>query len=275
MNEAFTQRIYKTHQLCPNCPPTEQIAIFFEDLLGLLFPNFTSQPIESHQSLTERFDELKKRFKDLLNEESGTSGNMSGNMTASFFDAIPGIYDLLQQDIDAIHTGDPAAKSREEVIRSYPGFFAIAAYRMANKLHGLGVGTLPRSITEYAHNVTGIDIHPASIIGERFCIDHGTGIVIGETSVIGSDVKIYQGVTLGALSVSKSLANVKRHPTIGNKVVIYSGATILGGDTKIGDNCIIGGNVWLTSSVPANAKVYYQPVVINGETQDEIIIKQA
>ena len=134
----------------------------------------------------------------------------------------------------------------------------MAAYRVAHALFLLGVELIPRSITEYAHGKTGIDIHPGASIGRRFCIDHGTGVVIGETTVIGDDVKIYQGVTLGALSVEKSLANTKRHPTIGDRVVIYSGATVLGGNTIIGDDTIIGGNVWLTESVPAWTQVYYK-----------------
>src|SRR5690606_23751132 len=139
-----------------------------------------------------------------------------------------------------------------------PGFYAISAYRIAHSLHGLGVKLIPRMITELAHSRTGIDIHPAATIGQYFCIDHGTGVVIGETTIIGDRVKIYQGVTLGALSVEKADADNKRHPTIEDDVVIYSGATILGGNTVIGEGSVIGGNVWLTKSVVAKSKVYYQ-----------------
>ena len=154
--------------------------------------------------------------------------------------------------------GDPAAKSHAEVIRTYPGFFAIVAYRIAHELESLSVGIIPRIITEYAHSQTGIDIHPGAEIGRYFCIDHGTGVVIGETCNIGDYVKIYQGVTLGALSVAKEDADKKRHPTLEDRVVIYAGATILGGETVIGENSVVGGNVWLTKSIKPNSKVYYQ-----------------
>jgi len=171
---------------------------------------------------------------------------------------MPAIREQIDQDVTAMFEGDPAAKSRSEVIRTYPGFYAIAAYRIAHALHKLGVHGLPRTITEHAHSKTGIDIHPAASVGSHFCIDHGTGVVIGETTVIGNHVKIYQGVTLGALSVSKDDAEKKRHPTIEDHVVLYAGATILGGDTVIGHNSTIGGNVWLTRSVPPHSRVYYQ-----------------
>ena len=177
-------------------------------------------------------------------------------------------------DIDAMFAGDPAAKTREEVVRSYPGFYAIAAYRVANALSKIGVNTIPRMITEHAHSKTGIDIHPNANIGDYFCIDHGTGVVIGETTVIGKHVKVYQGVTLGALSVAKEDAKVKRHPTIEDNVVIYAGATILGGNTVVGHNSIVGGNVWLTKSIPPNSKVYYQAQMHtdNGKEKPDMII---
>ncbi len=159
-------------------------------------------------------------------------------------------------DVKATYQGDPAASSLEEVVASYPGIRAIATYRIANLLFRAQVPLLPRIFTELAHSATGIDIHPGATIGSGFCIDHGTGIVIGETTIIGKQVKIYQGVTLGALSVEKSLARKKRHPTVGDNVVIYANTTILGGQTTIGKDSIIGGNVWLTHSVPQGAKVY-------------------
>lgn len=168
------------------------------------------------------------------------------------------LHKKLEDDLKAIFEFDPAAKSRSEVLISYPGFFAITVYRIAHELWLNQVPVLPRMLTEYVHSKTGIDIHPGATIGERFFIDHGTGIVIGETSVIGNDVKMYQGVTLGALSVSKADAEIKRHPTIGNNVTIYANATILGGRTVIGYGCIIGGNVWITNSVPANSLVYHK-----------------
>jgi serine O-acetyltransferase len=174
---------------------------------------------------------------------------------------LPHIYELLLMDAEAIAQGDPAAQSIEEVIRTYPGFKAVAMYRMAHALYELRVPLLPRVLTEYAHARTGIDIHPGARIGTHFCIDHGTGVVIGETCRIGNHVKVYQGVTLGALSVDKAMARIKRHPTIEHHVVIYAGATILGGNTVVGAHSIIGGNVWLTESVPPHSRVYHRPQI--------------
>lgn len=174
-------------------------------------------------------------------------------------DAIPAIRRVLATDVQAAYEGDPAAKSHDEIIFSYPGIYALSVYRVAHKLFELGVPLLPRSMTEHAHSVTGIDIHPGATIGERFVIDHGTGVVIGETTEIGHNVRIYQGVTLGALSLPKGagekLRGRKRHPTIEDDVIIYSGATILGGDTVIGARSVIGGNVWMTHRVPPDTTV--------------------
>ncbi len=173
---------------------------------------------------------------------------------------LPRLRTLLAQDIRAAHEGDPAAKSYDEIIFSYPGLFAISVYRIAHQLHEQKVPLIPRIMSEYAHSVTGIDIHPGAGIGESFFIDHGTGVVIGETTEIGNRVRIYQGVTLGALSLPKDavekLRNEKRHPTIEDDVIIYSGVTILGGGTVIGARSVIGGNVWLTTSVPPDSKVF-------------------
>lgn len=176
-------------------------------------------------------------------------------------DKIVLLHQKLEDDLKAIFEFDPAAKSRNEVLISYPGFFAIAVYRLANFLWKSEVPVLPRLFSEYVHGKTGIDIHPGATIGERFFIDHGTGIVIGETAIIGDDVKIYQGVTLGALIVRKEESHIKRHPTIGNQVTIYANATILGGQTLIGNDSIIGGNVWITNSIPANSLVYHKSEV--------------
>lgn len=178
-----------------------------------------------------------------------------------FFNRIPVIYNNLLKDAQAILAFDPAAHSIEEVISAYPGFYAIAVYRLSHELYDLKVPILPRLISEYAHSITGIDINPGATIGSGFFIDHGTGVVIGETCIIGDNVKIYQGVTLGALQVNKEEAHKKRHPTIEDNVVIYSGTTILGGKTIIGHDSIIGGNVWLTNSVPAYSLVYHKSEV--------------
>ena len=178
-------------------------------------------------------------------------------ITYEFMKKIPAIRSILETDIDAAYEGDPAADSKDEIILSYPGLFAISVYRIAHELHLLNVPMIPRIMTEYAHSVTGIDIHPGADIGKYFFIDHGTGVVIGETTIIGEHVKIYQGVTLGGLSTrgGQSLKGLKRHPTIGNNVTIYSGASILGGDTVIGDDAVIGGNSFLIDSVGKGARV--------------------
>ena len=178
-------------------------------------------------------------------------------LTFSFIDRLPAVRELIETDVEAAFSGDPAAFNREEIIFSYPGLFAIMVNRLAHELHLLGVPLIPRIMTEYAHSETGIDIHPGATIGKYFFIDHGTGIVIGETTVIGDNVKIYQGVTLGALSTrgGQQLKNVRRHPTIEDNVTIYSGASILGGETVVGRNAVIGGNAFITRSVPEGARV--------------------
>lgn len=175
----------------------------------------------------------------------------------TFIDRLPYIQQMILKDVDAEYDGDPAANSREEIIFSYPGLFAIYVYRIAHELYLLNVPFIPRIMSEYAHGNTGIDINPGATIGEYFFIDHGTGIVIGETTIIGDHVKLYQGVTLGALSTSKGqgLSGVKRHPTIEDNVVIYANTTILGGETVVGKNSIVAGNSFVTKSIPANTKV--------------------
>ena len=177
-----------------------------------------------------------------------------------FMRGLPGLRGVLAKDVRAAYEGDPAAKGYDEIIFSYPGLFAITVYRIAHQLHEQGIPLIPRMMTEYAHNLTGIDIHPGAHIGESFFIDHGTGVVVGETTQIGNRVRLYQGVTLGALSVPKgateALRNQKRHPTIEDDVIIYSGATILGGETVIGARSVIGGNVWITETIPPDTKVF-------------------
>ncbi|MBR7165105.1 MAG: serine acetyltransferase, partial [Clostridia bacterium] len=184
--------------------------------------------------------------------------------TEAFLARLPHIKGLLLKDIEALYQGDPAAKSREEVLLCYPGFYAISIYRLAHELYTLKIPLLPRIMTEYAHEKTGVDIHAGATIGEYFFIDHGTGIVVGETCVIGDHVKLYQGVTLGAKSFEldengNPIKDLKRHPNIGNHVIIYANATILGGNTTVGDGCVIGASVWLTRSVEAGKTLYYTP----------------
>lgn len=276
MDSSFIDKIYQKHKNCGKCPSTLLIPQFFTNLLGILFPNFASKPVLDHDEFKQRIDTLKFELTQILARDGTDEEVDVYKQTDAFFTDLPNTYKKIQLDVDAMFAGDPAAKTREEVIRSYPGFYAIAAFRVANSLSKIGVNTIPRMITEHAHSRTGIDIHPNATIGDYFCIDHGTGVVIGETTVIGQHVKVYQGVTLGALSVNKEDASVKRHPTIEDHVVIYAGATILGGNTVIGRNSIVGGNVWLTKSIPPESKVYYkaQMHTDNGiEKPDQIIFK--
>jgi serine O-acetyltransferase len=245
-------------------------------LLGALFADFSQLGSLSEGQFEQLIARLEKELERILRHNPTKGSVNSAQLRDQFFASIPAIYEKLEQDIVAMYEGDPAAKSRNEVVRTYPGFYAVAAYRFAHALHVLGIQGIPRVITEHAHSKTGIDIHPAAKIGEHFCIDHGTGVVIGETSIIGNHVKIYQGVTLGALSVNKEDAEKKRHPTLEDNVVVYAGATILGGDTVIGRGSVVGGNVWLTSSIPPDSKIYYQAKMYNGNTNeiDLVIFKE-
>lgn len=273
--EKFWKQLYEEHLSCPTCPSPAEVATFFTNLLGLLFADFAQTTFASEQEFEKHVVDLKVELHRILRFNPSRGTTEAIGVTEKFFQSLPFIYERISEDVDAMYQGDPAAKSRDEVIRTYPGFYAIAAYRVAHELHQLGVPGIPRIITEHAHSRTGIDIHPAARIGRHFCIDHGTGIVIGETAIIGDHVKLYQGVTIGALSVSKQDAEKKRHPTIEDNVVVYAGATILGGETVIGHDSVVGGNVWLTRSVPPYSKIYYQAKMYNGDTEqtDVVIFK--
>jgi serine O-acetyltransferase len=228
---------------------------FLNELIDFLFPHFSSKIYYTSDDILAKLQLLERNLISLLKsivEDEKECKSIAQN----FISKIPQVHDMLWLDADAIYEGDPAAENIDEVILAYPGFMAIAIYRLAHILYKLDVKIIPRILTEHAHQITGIDIHPGAEIDSPFFIDHGTGIVIGETTEIGKNVKIYQGVTLGALSVEKSLKNVKRHPTIQDDVIIYSQAVILGGQTVIGNNSIIGGNSWVTQSVPPNSLVY-------------------
>jgi serine O-acetyltransferase len=210
-------------------------------------------------------DEIKDPADDLKPLLFGILDSLTDdkeNIAVNFLKKLPSIKKILLKDAEFILESDPAATHLIEVISIYPGFFAIFCYRIANYLCNLRIPLLPRMITEYAHKNTGIDIHPGATIGSPFSIDHGTGIVIGETTIIGNNVKLYQGVTLGALSVDKSKASKKRHPTIEDNVILYAGSTILGGSTVVGRNSIIGGNVWLTESIPSFSVVYHKIEIV-------------
>jgi serine O-acetyltransferase len=239
-------------------PVREQASRFVDTLLGLLFPHFGDGEFSSADEVGGALLMLKGDLRHTLAPLEAGMKHSVNDSVARFYDRLPSVYRTLRRDAEAIFSGDPAAESVDEVISAYPGFLAIAIFRIAHEFSLLDVPIFPRILTEIAHQRTGIDIHPGATIGESFCIDHGTGIVIGETTNIGNNVKIYQGVTLGALSVAKGMSTTKRHPTIEDNVVIYSNATILGGTTVIGRNTVVGGNVWLTESVPPFSAVYHK-----------------
>jgi len=251
-------------------PDKETVTDIIRKLLRICYPG--SSRDKSYRMYNSRYN-LSMLIEDVmynlnkqiaivlgLQMEEAEAEERAQLLSLEFFRQLPAVRAMCQTDVEAFYDGDPAAYSTDEIIFCYPGLFAITVYRMAHVLYTLGVPMLPRMMTEYAHSLTGIDIHPGATIGPYFFIDHGTGVVIGETTVIGERVKLYQGVTLGAKSFAVQsdgtlVKGNKRHPNIGSNVVIYAGATILGGDTYIGDNCVIGGNVWLTHSVEPGKRV--------------------
>lgn len=271
--KSFPEYLFSINQsYCVEVPATDQTQQFVDEIINFLFPfrikgKFTVSEIEQRlNKLIEKLDELLVPLVPFLKEEPAT-------ICSRFFEKLPGNYRALLDDANAFIKFDPASESVEEVILCYPGFFSIAVYRLAHVLYDLQVPVLPRIMTEYAHSITGVDIHPGAQIGKSFFIDHGTGTVIGETTIIGDNVKIYQGVTLGALLVEKRLAKKKRHPTIEDNVIIYARSTILGGETVIGHDTVVGGNVWLTESVPPYSVVYqtHKAIVRNSkDVQDQI-----
>jgi len=258
-NADFWLERFAAHDACRRCPPSGKVAAWFDELLGLIVPERAERGYDDAAALRAHAADLTTRLARLIDVASAQiDADGATALAHGFMATLPDVSRRIAEDVDAIEAGDPAAVSRSEVARTYPGVLAIAAYRVAHTLHQQGVPLLPRILSAYAHGATGIDIHPAATIGRWFCIDHGTGVVIGATTVIGDRVKLYQGVTLGGLSVRKSDAEVKRHPTIEDDVVIYAGATILGGETIIGRGSVIGGNVWLTRSVAPESRVTYR-----------------
>ena len=249
-------------------PNRSVIIDIVRDLKSIVFPGYfstdTSATIFPEYYVGHRLNDIYDRLKNQIEiallyhgEEPEEAAAHAGRTACGFFEQLPEIQRLLLTDVQAGFDGDPAAKSKEEIIFSYPGLFAIYVYRLAHVLYKEEIPFIPRVMSEYAHGRTGIDINPGATIGEYFFIDHGTGVVVGETTEIGNNVKLYQGVTLGALStrMGQQLANVKRHPTIRDNVTIYSNSTVLGGETVVGENTIIGGNTFITESIPANTKV--------------------
>lgn len=258
MINEFALLIYSTrNNLCCDVPSMTETHKYVDDFIHLLFPlkdnkNLSLRDIQMH------LDRMRLKLKELLIPLEKELERSPEEIAADFFTQLPAVYKLLLSDAETFNQSDPAAKRVEEIILCYPGFYCLTVYRLAHILNKMNVPVLPRIMSEYAHGKTGIDIHPGATIGKNFFIDHGTGIVIGETTIVGDNVKIYQGVTLGALYVEKKLSDVKRHPTIEDNVIIYAGSTILGGNTVVGHNTIIGGNVWLTESVLPHSIVYSQ-----------------
>lgn len=249
-----------------NQPDKEAIANVINKIMKILYPGYYSDKVYKIYSIKNNMSatiedvifHLNKQIAIVLkycevypDMSEVELDDMAKELSMKFMEKIPEIRAVLETDVEAAYEGDPAASSKDEIILSYPGLYAISIYRIAHELHKLRIPMIPRIMTEHAHSITGIDIHPGATIGKYFFIDHGTGIVIGETTIIGEHVKIYQGVTLGGISTrgGQQLKGKKRHPTIGNNVTIYSGASILGGDTVIGDGVVVGGNTFITKSI--------------------------
>jgi serine O-acetyltransferase len=250
-----------------NLPPVESTQNFVDELVMFFFPLKGNRTV-SLKSLQKELRRLRFRLSELLYPLHDGAEEEVTQVVESFFNQLPSVYDKMLNDAQTFLNSDPSAKGIEEIIMSFPGFYAISVYRIAHELSLLNVPLLPRIMSEYLHGKTGIDIHPAAKIGKNFFIDHGTGVVIGETTEIGNNVKIYQGVTLGALFVERALRDQKRHPTIQDDVIIYAGSTILGGKTVIGRGSVIGGNVWLTESVEPLSLVYHQPQIVIRDKKD-------
>jgi len=273
ISSSYNQEQYIIPQDFASLPNKDAIIEISKQLRRLLFPgyfgkkNFEDEIRKYHvgELLTNIFEALCEQITFALKHQAYQQDNSSyedvnakaKEICLNFLNTIPKIRAYLATDVNAAFDGDPAATSKDEIIFSYPGIFAMSIYRLAHELYLLSVPLIPRILSEYSHNITGIDIHPGAQIGKYFFIDHGTGVVIGETTVIGNNVKLYQGVTLGALSTrgGQSLRGVRRHPTLEDGVTVYSGASILGGDTVIGNSVVIGSNVFITKSVPSGTKV--------------------
>jgi serine O-acetyltransferase len=268
--EAVAERILQEPQaLTPKMdmsdkPDKKIVQTLVEKLSQLVLPGYVNNRETLSLVIEDVFYPLNHQI--VLALQFGAQGTDKGSLVIKaeaeeicmrFFERLPRVREYVETDMQAAFDGDPAAGSKEEILLAYPGLVASTVNRLAHELYLLGVPLVPRMMTEYAHSLTGIDIHPGATLGRYFFIDHGTGIVIGESTVVGEHVKLYQGVTLGALSTKggQMLKNLKRHPTIGDRVTIYSGASILGGNTVIGHDCVIGGNVFITKSVPANTRV--------------------
>lgn len=269
-------------------PKRSEIIELVEELRRVVFPGYFGDENTAYVSLEsfagntlaviyeKMFRQIRTALLYVSKEQDEKHSSMEAErLTKTFLDRLPYIQDLLLKDVEAEFYGDPAANSKEEIIFCYPGIYAIFVYRVAHELYEMQVPFIPRIMSEYAHGETGIDINPGATIGEYFFIDHGTGIVIGETTKIGDHVKIYQGVTLGALSTQKGqqLSGIKRHPTIEDHVVIYANTTILGGETVIGANSVVAGNSFVTASIPKNTKVSAMQPELRYKNNEKVINK--
>lgn len=256
-------KLKATHKNDP-IPSRDVVAGIIKDVQAVLFPNYfkASVDVNTEAVLFSIYSKLKGEIEMACSFSEANIGMTADEAATKFVETLPEIKSMLLKDIEALYEGDPAAKYRDEVIICYPGFFATVVYRVAHVLYQMRVPLIPRMMTEFAHQKTGIDIHAGATIGEYFFIDHGTGIVIGETTVIGNHVKLYQGVTLGAKSFEldengNPIKDLKRHPNIEDDVIIYANATVLGGRTTVGKGSVIGGNTWLVKSVEPGSTVYY------------------
>lgn len=267
-NRAFTSRLSQFNSgYCADVPSMVVSRQFTENLVHALFPIRQSCAVDE-SAIAIELERSAVKLRELLDSIRKSLDRTPTEVMDDFFSRVPEAFEQLAADAGAVTRFDPAATCLEEIILCYPGFYAITVYRMAHILYDLKVPVLPRIMAEYAHEKTGIDIHPGAHIASPFFIDHGTGIVIGETARIGREVRIYQGVTLGALTVERSMANTKRHPTIEDYVVIYAGSTILGGDTVIGHHTVVGGNTWITESILPHSVVYRNHRVVVKNRKD-------
>ncbi len=267
-NRAFASRLSQFNSgYFADVPSMELSRLFIENLIHALFPIRQNCAVDEGEIAIE-LDRSAVKLRELLYSIRKSLDSSPSELVDDFFSRVPDAFEQLAVDAAAVIKFDPAASCVEEIILCYPGFYAITVYRMAHILYEMKIPVLPRIMAEYAHELTGIDIHPGAQIASPFFIDHGTGIVIGETARIGSEVRIYQGVTLGALTVERSMANTKRHPTIEDHVVIYAGSTILGGDTVIGHHTVVGGNTWITESILPHSVVYRNHRVVVKDRKD-------
>ena len=267
-DHALATQLVEHHRRPVALPPRRDVERSVDDIVCLLFPEVSGCAGATVTDIATRLAQIRRDLRLLL--EPLMPPDRAREITGRFIALLPDMSADLRLDAGAIVDGDPAAGSLDEVVMAYPGLLAVTIHRIAHALHQLGVPILPRLLAEVGHSRTGVDIHPGAVIGRSFSIDHGTGVVIGETAIVGDHVTVYHGVTLGALSVTKDAAGAKRHPTVEDRVVLYANATVLGGDTVVGHDSVIGGNVWLATSVAPHSFVYHTSQVRVRHVQDAL-----